>query len=91
LTYRAFTGRAPDYLSELIMRYDPPTSLRTASDGFLLSVPHSNLVTGGDRAFQAVAPRLWNKLPLKLCSTDSLQIFKTGLKTYLYRLEYTEV
>jgi len=40
--------------------------------------------TIGDRAFGAVAPRVWNDLPADIVSAPSLAIFKRRLKTYLF-------
>jgi len=40
--------------------------------------------TIGDRAFGAVAPRVWNDLPVDIVSAPSLAIFKRRLKTHLF-------
>ena len=37
-----------------------------------------------NRAFSAVAPRLWNNLPPEIRAAPSLGTFKTQLKTWLY-------
>ena len=42
------------------------------------------LIIIGDRAFGAVAPRVWNDLPADIVSAPSLAIFKRRLKTYLF-------
>ena len=39
----------------------------------------------GDRAFSAVAARLWNSLPVILRQLDDLETFKADLKTHLFR------
>ena len=51
----------------------------------LLSVPHTRLKTRGDRAFEVVAPKLWNALPAPLWSGDSVNSFKKQVKTHLFR------
>jgi len=43
------------------------------------------LATLGGRAFQAAAPHLWNELPLQLRTTESVEIFKKSIKTFLLR------
>src|SRR6218665_1746114 len=43
----------------------------------------------GDRAFSAAGPRCWNKLPAALRAADSIDSFKTGLKTYLFSNAYS--
>ena len=50
---------------------------------------HIHLVFGGDRTFSAAAPKEWNKLPYNVHSSKNLQIFKTKLKTHLFKICYT--
>ena len=50
----------------------------------LLCVPRTHLKTRGDRAFEAVAPKLWDALPAHLQSADSVDSFKANLKTFLF-------
>ena len=38
----------------------------------------------GDRSFDVAGPRLWNKLPASLRSSDSLCQFRRQLKTFLF-------
>ena len=57
LTFRALHGQAPAYLTDLLKPYTPSRNLRSADKGLLI-IPRTNLVTKGDRAFQAIAPRL---------------------------------
>ena len=49
---------------------------------FLLLV---NLKSAGERSFRFYAPLVWNSLPLSLRNQDSLQAFRTNLKTHLFR------
>ena len=87
LTFRALQGTAPEYLSELLVYYKPEKNLRSAEKD-LLSVPKTNLVTAGDRAFSVVAPKEWNKLPQHIKNAKTLSAFKTAIKTYLFREAY---
>ena len=84
ITYRALHGQAPAYICDLLRPYSPSRSLRSSDQG-LLVVPRARLKTKGDRAFQTVAPKLWNALPLDLRSAVSVEAFKKQLKTVLYR------
>ena len=84
LTYQAFYGLAPKYLCELVTKYEPTSSLRSA-DQLMLIVPKTRLITFGDRAFVAAAPKEWNKLPLNIRSIDSVSSFKSQLKTHLFK------
>ena len=75
------------YLSELLRYTNGPRLLRSSSQNFL-AVPRTRLKTYGDRAFSAVAPRLWNQLPPELRSVTSVDQFRSQLKTYLFKLGY---
>ena len=70
----------------LIGTYTCPTQrrrLRSATTQKLL-VRRTRLRTIGDRAFGAIAPRVWNDLPADIVSAPSLAIFKQRLKTHLF-------
>ena len=41
-------------------------------------------ITYGDRAFSVAAPRLWNQLPLHIKNSESVNQFKSLLKTHLF-------
>jgi len=52
-----------------------------------LDVPSTRLSTVGDRAFPVAAARTWNSLPAEMTplnSRNSLQTFRTQLKSYLF-------
>lgn len=51
----------------------------------LLQQPWTHLHTMGDRAFTSAAPQLWNTLPPHLRAHQSINSFKKGLKTLLFR------
>ena len=84
ITFRALHGQVPFYISDLIQLHTPTRSLRSLGQ-MLLVVPRTNFKTRGDRSFQAVAPRLWNDLPLSLRCVDSVESFKKQLKTLLFK------
>ena len=90
ITLKAFHGLAPLYLQELITIYTPVRSLRSVNKG-LLVLPKYNLKSYGMRAFSAMlwpllwnSPLLWNNLPEDIRTVNSLNIFKTKLKTFLF-------
>jgi hypothetical protein len=85
LTYKCLHNCAPTYLQESVQPYEPTRSLRSSSQS-LLQVPKTRLKTYGDRAFAMAAPILWNMLPQNLRECDSLDIFATALKTYLFSM-----
>ena len=87
MAYRAQHGQAPAYICDLLHPYVAGRSLRS-SDQNLLVVPRTRLKTKGDRAFEVVAPRLWNSLPPDLRSEVSVDTFKKRLKTHLFKLAF---
>ena len=82
--YKALNDLAPLYLKELVTPYKPARSLRSES-AFLLQVPKTRTKTYGERRFDKAAATLWNALPSNLRLAKSVDIFKHGLKTHLYR------
>lgn len=52
-------------------------------------VPRTNFKTFGDRAFARSGPFLWNELPLEIRNSPSVTIFKSKLKTHLFKLAYS--
>ncbi len=83
--FKSLNNLAPSYLSDLLYPYNPTRNLRSG-DQRLLSVPRSRLKYRGDRAFAVAGPRLWNSLPAYIRSAQSLTVFKSSLKTYLFSL-----
>ena len=75
--------RSPGYISSLIEERKLRPGLRTS--GLSLRVPSTRLKTYGDRAFSAVAPRLWNSLSCHPRQLDDLETFKADLKTHLFQ------
>ena len=71
LSFRALHGQGPPYISDLIKLNVPARTMRSSGQR-LLGVPYTHLKTSGDRSFQAVAPKLWNALPLSLRCSESM-------------------
>jgi hypothetical protein len=87
LTFKCLHHLAPPYLTNLLQPYQPQRSLRSSNHG-LLRVCKTRLKTFGDRAFSASAPKLWNDLPTYVKDCDTIDLFKTGLKTHLFKIAY---
>ena len=86
LCYKALNGAGPVYLKDMTQLAEPKRSgLRSADDFLHLERPHTRPITVGDRAFSFAAIDLWNKLPLKLRDSKTLDTFKSDLKTYLFK------
>ena len=85
--FKCLSGVAPGYLSSCLSLYKPRrANLRSASDTTRLA-QHSTIKTlqsASNRTFTYVAPSIWNSLPISTRNSDSLQLFKKSVKTYLY-------
>ena len=84
LTFRALHNLAPEYIADMIVEYMPSRHLRSAGSR-LLRVPRHNLEHYGRRGFSVTSPRLWNNLPDSLHHIDSFELFKSNLKTHLFK------
>ena len=87
IVYKALNGQAPSYIIELL-NFKSQThghDLRSTQDTLALQIPQIRTkVTLGDRSFFCVTPRLWNKLPVDIRKSKTLESFKSKVKTYLF-------
>ena len=83
LIYKALNGLAPSYICELIT-FNNISSRRTSS----LHVPL--VKESHPRAFQTLAPSLWNQLPLHIKTSKDVVSFKALLKTHLFKKSYND-
>lgn len=83
LSIEHFTDKAPNTF--LIFCYPAPPAGHYPTSIYF-AVPHTRLITKGDRAFESMAPSLWNALPAHIQSEISLTVFKKNLKTHLFKL-----
>src|SRR6218665_2393263 len=92
LVYKSLHGAAPGYLRDYCKEtHSSASGLRLRStDKRDLLVRRMKTRFGG-RAFSAADPRCWNKLPAAQRAADSIDSFKTGLKTYLFSNAYSAV
>ena len=84
ITYKALNNQAPIYISELITPYRPSRSLRSSNKNLLIT-PRFHTQSYGECSFAVAGPCLWNDLPLKLKNAETLNLFKSRLKTHLFR------
>ena len=82
LTFTTLQNQLPSYLFNLLTRHNPSRSLRTKHQHQLFCPRiHSN---NGRRSFTYAAPTTWNSLPVHLRSLDSINTFRSHLKSYLF-------
>ena len=84
--FKCINGLAPLYLQKRIA-FCNNSKLRSSSKKLLI-VPESRTKTYGDRRFSVAAPKHWNLLPNDIRNSPSIEVFKTKLKTYLFREAY---
>ena len=82
ITFKVLLHKQPTYLSDLIIPYIPTRDLRS-SDKLLLDTPDIRSKPGR-RSFFFAAPTIWNSLSFELRSPQSLDSFRTALKTHLF-------
>ena len=84
LVFKALNDLAPNYLSGLLSKREGLNYHLRSGSCIHLIVPRFN-TSFGERAFAVAGPRLWNSLPPELRLCPSISIFKSKLKTYLFR------
>ena len=83
-----FDPSAPAYLKDLINIQTPKRSTRS-SEAIRLDIPSQKTnKTYGDRAFKYSAPKAWNELPGHIREIKKFEIFKSSLKTFLFKEHY---
>ena len=89
LTFKAINFLAPSYICDLVT-LEKPSNYNLRSNNSLVLDPYKvkTLPTLGDRSFSFAAPKLWNKLPNYIKTSASITIFKSQLKTYLFRVAF---
>ena len=87
LVFKCLNGLGPSYLSDMLLPYRPSRTLRSSSAG-LLSVPNVRTKTFGEASFCYYGPRLWNGLPEDLRAAESVDAFKSRLKTHFFNLAF---
>ena len=90
LCFKARHGLAPGYISDLLQLHRPARSLRSNSLN-LLEVPRTRRKTYGDRAFSAVALRLWNSSELKTLYGCSKKILRHTYSGRLINNDYAKL
>lgn len=87
ITYKAINGIAPEYVSDMIEPHIIPRTLRSTSKQ-LLQEKRTRLKRSGDRAYSVCGPKLWNQVPKDIRNSNTLDSFKSGLKTFLFKQAY---
>ena len=80
---------APEYITELCMPQSANRggiTLRSYSDTTKLQITNNASKPAYiEKAFSSAGPRAWNELPQNIREAQSLTVFKTQLKTHLFK------
>ena len=79
LAFKAVNGIGPSYLCDIITFVNDSSRRRSS-----LHIPVGSS-RSHPRAFQTIAPKLWNQLPIAISSCTQIFLFKKLLKTYLFK------
>ena len=81
---------APNYIVDLLnIRKKGNYSLRS-NDSIMLEYPkEKSLRSFGDHSFSVAATKLWNELPEDIRNISSINVFKTALKTHLFKSAFS--
>ncbi len=85
--YKCVKNLAPTYLKDLIPMYHQDRDLRSQHQ-VCLEPAKTRLKSYGDRSFRYAAPKEWNKLPLEIKLSPSVDCFKKRLKTYVFKQHF---
>ena len=90
LTYKALNSLGPRYLAERLLPTSSTHVTHASKEVRLRSLTprEARKERTRNRAFSAVAPRLWNNLPSEIRAAPSLGTFKNQLKTWMYRQDF---
>ena len=83
LAYKSVNGLNPVYLQDMFRYSHHGHSLK-------LIVPHYTS-TLGRRTFSYAGPKIFNNLPTDISSSETVDIFKTGLKTHLFQFSDSDL
>ena len=91
MTYRALHGLSPPYLDvfERVAIIAARRRLRSSTSELLL-VPFHRLNGAGCRSFPVAGAIVWNSLPVDVQSSPSLPVFRSRLKTHLFRRSFPD-
>ena len=88
LAYKTKRGMVPPCMWSLLSPYKPGRSLRSEGK-HLLTTRRYRLEGFGNRCFAHATPSLWNTLPISIKCFQSIDTFKSSLKTHLFNFAYS--
>jgi exonuclease III len=89
LVFKCINDLAPIYLQNMIVKRSSQRQTRSASV-LTLEVPSTKCKLFADRSFSVYGPKLWNSLPNDLQNIKSVSLFRSNLKTYLFKKAFVQ-
>ena len=86
MTYKALTFCEPRYLADLLIHQQQVRAMRSEGKCRLHQPMRNSQKSSRD--FRYAAPLIWNLLPPDLRIKETIPVFKTGLKTYMFLSAY---
>ena len=86
LVYKSKNNYAPEYLTTLCISYWKDFNSRSNHLDLLDLGPKSRMKTYGDGNFKIARAEEWNKLPLSLKRSSSVELFKTEFKILIVQI-----
>ena len=87
IMFKCHDGTAPKYLIDLLPIGQSKWQLRSSSSN-VCQIKFVKTSHEYNSSFSSYGPRLWNSLPSELCHAQSFDLFRKGLKTYLFVASY---
>ena len=82
--FKTIHGVSPTYLCSLVKPYEPLRgNMRSANK--LLLTEYNSKNSWGARSFMVSVANVWNTLPNYLRANATVGVFKTALKTYIFK------
>ncbi len=89
ITFKALHGMAPLCLTNMLCVHRSSHGRRSQNKNLnMLKVPRTKRKTLGTRCFSYYAPTEWNKLPVDIRMDNSIESFKSRVKTFLFKEAY---
>ena len=83
IAYKSVNGLAPEYLQNMFQYSHHGHSLKLIVPQYTSSY--------GRRSFSYAGPKIFNNLPTQITSSDTVEMFKSNLKTYLFSMSDSEL
>ena len=85
--FKTIHGVSPSYLCSLVKPYEPLRGNMRCANKLLLT-EHKSKNSWGARSFTISAAKAWNTLPNNISACATVCVFKTALKTHLFKPYY---